>query len=116
MKLSQMQEIAYDNSFGKSFHDMGFRVLRKMNEQKFDNEEIEYITNMIKTSSLALIMTEIGEAIQELRKGNSEAEECSDIAIRLADYAGRWGINLEEEVIMKMGKNEARPKLHNRKF
>lgn len=41
-------------------------------------------------------------------------EELADAAIRLFDLAGSLGIDLEEEINMKMRKNEGRPPKHGK--
>lgn len=67
---------------------------------------------------LALIGTEVSEAIQELRKDNKEAfeEELADIFIRLLDLAEECNVHLSALVLDKNKKNQNRPKLHDRLF
>ena len=68
------------------------------------------------TIILALIGTEVSEAIQEVRKGNTEAmkEELSDIVIRVLDFAGALDLDLDLEIEKKYNINKNRPRKHGR--
>lgn len=65
---------------------------------------------------LALIGTEVSEAIQEVRKGNQSAlrEELADIVLRVLDFSGALGFDLLEEVERKHQINKERPRKHGR--
>jgi NTP pyrophosphatase (non-canonical NTP hydrolase) len=65
---------------------------------------------------LALIGTEVSEAIQEVRKGNSEAlkEELADIVIRVLDFSGALGFDLSQAIEDKHAINRGRPRKHGR--
>jgi len=65
----------------------------------------------------ALIMTELAEFVEAIRIGDNDnaKEELADVFIRLADYCGEWGINLETEVDRKMAKNRKRAYRHGGK-
>ena len=67
-------------------------------------------------SKLALITSEVGEAIEAVRKDdrNNLAEELADICIRVFDLAEALNINLEQSIVNKMQKNEARPYMHGK--
>lgn len=116
MNLTQLKGMAFNSAKDKKFFDMGYRVLRKMKEENFDKEEIEYIELMIRVSGLAQIVTEVGEAIQQLRLGDSEDNEVADIVISTLSYSGRWGIPIQQEVIGKMEYNDKRSPVHGRRF
>lgn len=77
------------------------------------NDTLEY-----RNSVLMLIVSELGEACEALRTGNRSnfREELADVAIRLADCCGEWGIDLEHEIKRKMLKNSERPYKHGKKF
>lgn len=82
-----------------------------------------------------LMVTEICESFQEFRKiknipgcddgtdwsdsdlklVNNIHEETADLAIRLFSFADEMGINLEDEIVKKMAKNEQRPHKHGRR-
>ena len=68
-------------------------------------------------SWMMLITTEVAEAAEAIRKGDKEnfAEELADICIRVFDSAAALGINLEQEIVNKMIRNEARPHMHGGK-
>lgn len=75
----------------------------------------------------ALMMTELAELVEAYRHGNppcdkpgleglsNAAEECADIAIRLADFCDEHNIDLGEAVVRKMACNEAREHRHGGK-
>lgn len=57
---------------------------------------------------LALIASEIGEAVNECRgiePTEHLGEELADIILRTLDFAEVWGINMENEISKKMQKN-----------
>lgn len=68
-------------------------------------------------SWLALIGSEIAEAVEEVRKGTLEglAEELADVIIRTVDMAYALGIDLDHAVEAKMFKNENREFKHGGK-
>lgn len=70
------------------------------------------------TTALALIITEICEAISELRKGKEKkvCEELADAIIRILDYCGYKKYDIEMAVYKKMRKNQQRPFLHGKHF
>lgn len=57
---------------------------------------------------LALIASEIGEAVNECRgekPTDKLGSELADICLRTFGMAEQFGINIESEIIMKMAKN-----------
>jgi NTP pyrophosphatase (non-canonical NTP hydrolase) len=66
---------------------------------------------------LALIHSEVSEALEDFRKNNREhfAEELADVAIRLFDLAGGLNIDLDEEINKKLEKNKMRGYKHGGK-
>lgn len=69
-------------------------------------------------SWLMLVTTEVAEAAEAVRKGDRAnfSEELADICIRVFDCAEALQVNLEQEIISKMVKNESRPILHGGKL
>lgn len=65
---------------------------------------------------LALIASEIGEAVEAARDGAWEdfAEELADICIRVFDLAGALNIDIQTEIISKMAYNEGRSHMHGK--
>ena len=75
-----------------------------------------------------LVVTEIAEATEACRSGQApfflgenckpegEAVELADAVIRIADYFGYMGWNLEDVINCKMAYNETRPHRHGKEF
>lgn len=79
-------------------------------------------------TSIALVHTEVTEAFEEWRAGHGFTEiyshdakpegvpiELADVLIRVFDIAGRYGIDLDEAVLIKMQHNKTRPHKHGGK-
>jgi NTP pyrophosphatase (non-canonical NTP hydrolase) len=84
-----------------------------------DSYATEQVENpSIGPEKLALIHSEVSEALEGMRNGDEAnvAEEMADIVIRVLDFCGWKGINIEQEVVNKMAKNRKRPRLHGRVF
>ncbi len=67
--------------------------------------------NKTTLEALALVASEVGEAINECRNEkptNAFGEELADIILRVLDIAHWQGINIEEEIAAKMLKNAQR--------
>jgi NTP pyrophosphatase (non-canonical NTP hydrolase) len=76
---------------------------------------------------MALIHSEVSEAVEDVRTRRMEATtradgkpegfetELADIAIRVFDVAGALGIDLEAAIVNKMRFNESRPHRHGGK-
>ena len=67
-------------------------------------------------SLLALIGTEVSEAVEAVRRDDPAnfAEELADICIRVFDVAGGMKISLGEEIERKMEINAERPRKHGK--
>lgn len=67
---------------------------------------------------LALIHSEVSEALEADRKGDAEnfAEELADVCIRVFDLCGLKGIDLDNEIRKKMEKNKKRTYKHGGKL
>lgn len=82
------------------------------------------------SEKLMLIVSELAEAQEELRKGLSVTDdyqsesgkpegfgvELADAVIRIADLCGALGIDLEGAILRKMGYNATRPHKHGKAF
>jgi len=76
--------------------------------------------------ALMLVVTELAEAMEAIRTGNPGSEkidgfskveeELADAVIRILDYAGGRGLNLDGALAAKMRYNEARPYRHGGKL
>jgi len=61
--------------------------------------------------ALALIASEVGEAINECRNESPTemlGEELADIILRVVDLAEWQGIDINKEIVQKMNKNKIR--------
>lgn len=69
-------------------------------------------------SWLMLVTTEVAEAAEAVRKGDKVnfVEELADICIRVFDIAEELGVNLEQEIVNKIVKNESRAIKHGGKL
>jgi NTP pyrophosphatase (non-canonical NTP hydrolase) len=66
---------------------------------------------------LALIHSEVSEALEADRKGDDEnfVEELADTCIRIFDLCGTKGIDLEKAILEKMERNRSRSYKHGGK-
>jgi len=65
---------------------------------------------------LCNIHEEVSEALQAFKHNNPVGfnEEMADIVIRVADACGKYGIDLDKEISIKMETNKSRSRLHGK--
>jgi hypothetical protein len=83
-------------------------------------------SKLVKNTKLLLVVSELVECMEGLRKPGShpsqlsgftnEEEEIADAIIRLLDYAGQYDLRIGEAVLAKMAYNEGRPYKHGKAF
>jgi len=71
---------------------------------------------MLMNEKLMLVVTEVAEACEEVRKDNMEnfKEEIADVIIRLLNICGSAKIDIDKTISQKMEKNRKRPKRHGK--
>lgn len=114
MTISELVKAAHDNAVAKGFWPP-IRLDAKSEAEKLG-------------LALALIHSEVSEALEELRSGAIVSatlvsgkpvgfgSELADIVIRVADLAGAVGIDLEGEIERKHAYNLTRPYKHSKAF
>lgn len=75
------------------------------------------VEGYLKSTQLMLMVSELGECLEGVRKGKmddhipsrkAEEMELADLIIRACDYAGRWGLDLGGAVVEKLEYNKSR--------
>lgn len=119
MKISELSKTSHENAKEKGFWDTEKNIIDKLAlKQPLEFEEIKAIMQAFKCQRLLLVVSELGEAVEALRKENDENfyEELADTEIRLGDFYGGYNINITEAIMKKQKKNKERQKLHGKKF
>ena len=109
--LAELIAEAYDNSTEHGF--------TKIYDDLMDAVPVELQRDMRRTTllaKLALITSEVGEAVSALQHGDDLgfAEEVADVVIRVLDLCGYAHINLGCIMSSKMQVNRKRPYLHGK--
>ncbi|CAM2999939.1 MazG nucleotide pyrophosphohydrolase domain-containing protein [Hathewaya histolytica] len=118
MNIKQLAEEAHKNAVDHGFWEEEYNVITKMSVQGFNDREVKAVKRAFMCQRLMLIVTEISEAVSELRKDDKEnySEELADIVLRVADTSLGDTVDIEKELIKKMDKNKNRPYKHGKLF
>lgn len=126
--------------FPKSIRDLCEQAHRNAVAHGFYNDDID--EHLLFARSIALIHSELSEALEADRRGyradweaydkyngritveenfvrhikDSVEDELADAVIRIFDYCGHAGIDLERHISVKMAYNTTRPAKHNKKY
>ena len=119
MDIKETAVAIHDNAQNKGFwrdyetYSIKLKQCTSTDKELYQKAQLQWITVM-----LALIGTEVSEAIEGLRKGDYEnfGEEIADIVIRAFDLAEGLGIDIESEIKRKMEINNSREHKHGKKF
>ncbi len=106
--------------------DKGFWTAKRTaacNEEYYVHGINKDIQDAFISQKIALIMSECGEALEAMRKGNYGEEskdtfedEIADVFIRLADLCGEMNIDIEKQITWKRRYNNSRPSKHGKGF
>ncbi len=113
MIVQRIMNLANSNAEDKGFWEDYFQACNIK-----DKEVAKNMINNAIGNRLMLIVSEVAEAQEALRKNdfNNFAEELADIVIRVCDLAGGLNVDLEQEIVKKMEINKSRPYKHGKEF
>lgn len=130
--INQFTEACYDNAESKGFYNAKTRIEELIHDEfisgRSEREPMERLMAEFQSiwglSRLALIMTELAEAAEAIRKPGLASdhldgfalldEELSDVFIRVADLSGSMGVDLEAAIHAKMAYNAKRAFMHGK--
>ena len=109
--LDRLVSEAYDNATEHGFSQIYDDLMAAV-----PVEQRRAMRRTILLAKLALITSEVGEAVSALQHGDDTAfaEEVADIVIRVLDLCGGAQIDLGDEVLQKMQYNRKRTYLHGK--
>jgi len=110
MDFNKLKKLVYEE-YKKTGHLEKWERAREL----LKSEGLEGIVDL---AEIGLIVTEVAEAMEEVRDQNPEKEskELAGIIIRILNYCNRKGYNIEKDILAEHKRNLKRPKLHGRKM
>lgn len=105
LDFNELASIIYENSKSLGFHE----DTPVLGSCRIDTRHI--------LSLLMLVTTEVSEAAEACRNGDSSnfSEEIADVIIRVFDLSAAMGIDIKKEVIKKVRRNFLREYMHGGK-
>lgn len=118
MHINDLCKEAYQNAEKHGFWEDYDRIIKLAVDKTLYNNDFKMLMNNAISTRLALIHSEVSEALEALRKDDNEnfREELADVVIRIGDLCGGLGIDLESEITKKMEKNKSRERKHGKLF
>lgn len=120
MTIEELVNMAHENARDKGFWEDWDSIAWEdgLDRNEDSTLDIDELYNLATSTRLMLIVSEVSEALEALRKGDKEnfKEELADVVIRVCDLAGGLNIDLQEEIINKVIKNISRPYKHGKEF
>jgi NTP pyrophosphatase (non-canonical NTP hydrolase) len=138
--LTQLQQHIFDINESKGFHDDRPKPMRIGSTLTGQKERQNALANW-QGNKLLLIVSEVAEAQDEIRKGRAADEtyyptsaetakhpeegphkpegvpsEIADVVIRCFDFAATEGFDLGQIIAEKLAYNNTRPFMHGKKF
>lgn len=122
--FNTMQGAAHQNAIEKGWWEDREDLMVAAKEANFAILD-RFAENAIKGLSIALIHSELSEALENIRHGcppddkvpefTGEEAELSDVIIRIFDHAERFKLRVAEAIIAKMEYNRGRAHKHGGK-
>ena len=116
MDLNELCKQCHKTAIEKGFYEKTRQFIETYQDKK-------YAYDLETSKRLALITSELGEALEALRKDrkgilqkDTFEDEIADSLIRIFDLCGWLGIDIQQQVEWKMEYNKSREKLHGKRF